>query len=152
MLGGMRVDRVTPPTYLQLTFRRGSVSSARFAFDGHTIVYGAAWDNKPIRLSSTRIESPESRELGVADADILAISSTGEMAISLGRRYAPGVAARNTLARLPLDAGAPREILTDAEDADWSPDGGSLAVVHVVKGNHRLEFPIDHRSWRVAQA
>src|SRR5271166_1529072 len=32
-----------PPTYRQLTFRRGSIRSARFAPDGQTILYSAAW-------------------------------------------------------------------------------------------------------------
>src|SRR5271166_4065453 len=32
-----------PPLYRQLTFRRGSIRSARFAPDGQTILYSAAW-------------------------------------------------------------------------------------------------------------
>ena len=139
---GMRAGGVPVPVYQQLTFRRGSVPSARFAPDGHTIVYGGAWDAKPIQLWSTRLESSESRPLDLPDADILAISPLGEMAISIGRRYFLGVGARGTLARLPLDSSAPREILTEVEDADWSPDGSSLAVVHVADGKYRLEFPI----------
>jgi hypothetical protein len=33
--------RSSPPVFRQLTFRRGTIYSARFAPDGHTIVYGA---------------------------------------------------------------------------------------------------------------
>jgi eukaryotic-like serine/threonine-protein kinase len=140
--GGMRAGRVAPPDYQQLTFRHGSISAARFTSDGQTIVYGAAWDNAPVQLSATRIESTESRGLGIEDADLFAISSTGEMAITLGRRYALGVVGRGTLARMPLDASTPRTVLGDVEDADWSPDGGNLAVVRLVEGKQRLEFPI----------
>jgi serine/threonine protein kinase len=36
------------PVYQQLTFRRGNVYSARFAPDGQTIIYSAAWDGNPL--------------------------------------------------------------------------------------------------------
>jgi serine/threonine protein kinase len=39
---------VEPPTYRQLTFRRGSIRSARFAPDGQTILYSAAWQGNPV--------------------------------------------------------------------------------------------------------
>src|SRR5579863_5800538 len=37
-----------PPVYRQLTFRRGSIRSARFAPDGQTILYSAAWQGSPV--------------------------------------------------------------------------------------------------------
>jgi len=133
---GQRTNPATTAGYQQLTFQRGWVRSARFAPDGGTIVYGAAWDESPVRLFSTRPESPESRRLEIPSADILAISSSNEMAISLGERYV------GTLARVPLEGGGPREIMVDVEDADWAPDGERLAVAQVVQQRYRLEFPI----------
>jgi Tol biopolymer transport system component len=64
------------------------------------------------------------------------------MAVSLGRRYVVGSHTLGTLARVPLSGGAPREVLTDVEGADWSPDGRDLAVTRVVDGRYRLEYPI----------
>jgi Tol biopolymer transport system component len=143
--GGFLVGRGTggddPPAYQQLTFRRGTILSARLAPDGQTIVYGAAWDGQPLRLFSTRAESPESRALDLPDGDILAISRTGEMAVSLGRRYTVGSLTRGTLARVPLVGGAPREMATDVDGADWGPDG-ELAVVRVTGGRYSLEYPL----------
>jgi Tol biopolymer transport system component len=139
---GIRAGRTPPPTFQQLTFRRGDILSARFTPDGHSIVYGAAWDGRPVQLSSTRLDGAESRVLPLPDGDILAVSSTGEMAISVGRRYTVSHVARGTLARLPLDAASPREVLADVEQADWSPDGHSLAVARLAGGRYRLEFPI----------
>ena len=43
---------------------------------------------------------------------------------------------------MPLDGGAPRELLENVSLADWSPDGRDLAIVHNVGGKDRLEFPI----------
>ncbi|MFN7985919.1 MAG: WD40 repeat domain-containing serine/threonine protein kinase [Thermoanaerobaculia bacterium] len=131
------------PAFKKLTFRRGLVLSARFSPDGKTVVYGASWDGEPFRLFSMRTESPESRPLDLPPGDVLSISSAGEMAISIDRKYVYGFSARGTLARVPLVGGAPRKILTDVEDADFSPDGKELAVSRVVEGRHRLEYPIE---------
>ena len=131
------------PSYRQLTFRRGLVLSARFSPDGKTIVYGAGWEGEPFRLQSMRTESPESRPLDLPPGDVLAVSSTGELAISLDRKFIYGFQARGTLARVPLVGGAPRKILTDVEDADFSPDGRELAVSRAVEGRYRLEYPIE---------
>jgi len=46
------------PTFQRLSFRRGTILSARFAPDGTTVVYGAAWEGDPCRLFTTRSESP----------------------------------------------------------------------------------------------
>jgi serine/threonine protein kinase len=143
-LGQKAADK-PPPSFQRLTFRRGSVWGARFAPDGQTIIYGAAWDGQPIRLFTTRTDGPESRPLDLPDADILAVSSLGEMAISLNRNY--GIippASVGTLARIPLAGGAPRELLESVNSADWSPDGKQLAVARDVGERRRLEFPIGH--------
>jgi hypothetical protein len=75
-------------------------------------------------------------------ADLLAISSKGEMAVSLHRYNRVGFVWSGMLARVPLAGGAPREILDGVESATWTPDGAELAVVHYVGGKDRLEFPI----------
>ncbi|MEO8218311.1 MAG: protein kinase [Acidobacteriota bacterium] len=130
------------PTYQRLSFRRGTILSARFAPDGQTVIYGASWEGEPTRLFSTRPESAESSPLMLPDAEILSISRAGLMALSLERRWAGRFIWTGTLAQVPLVGGAPREILEDVQWADWSPDGSSLAVVRNVGGKHRLEYPI----------
>ena len=128
------------PVFQQLTFRRGNVYSARFAPDGQTIIYSAAWDGHPSDLYSTRGDSPESRPMGLSGAQIAGISSAGEMAVLLRSRT--GVFQQfGTLARLPLAGGAPREILEEANWADWSADGSNLATAHDEGGFAKLEFP-----------
>jgi serine/threonine protein kinase/Tol biopolymer transport system component len=130
------------PVYRPLTFRRGIVLSARFAPDGKTVIYSAAWEGKPLDLFTTRPESPQSQEMLPKGAEVLAISSSGEMLLSLGSRPRDAFLYSGTLARVPLVGGAPREILENVEWADWSPDGTTLAVVHEVDGRKRLEFPL----------
>ena len=130
------------PAYTQLTFRRGTIWSARFAPDEASIVYSAAWNGHPSELFLARRDGVESRSLGITNADILAISSTGEMAILLNRQYLGHFTDRGTLARVPLSGGTPRELLEDVVYADWAPDGQSLAVVRYVNSRSRLEFPV----------
>jgi eukaryotic-like serine/threonine-protein kinase len=137
-----RAEKGTLSELKQLTFARGSIKGARFAPDGQTIVYGAAWDGQPPEIFTTRADSPESRPLGLPDADLLAVSSTGELAISLHRHFIFGFQTVGTLARVPLAGGAPREILENIEDADWSPDGANLAVTRQAGNRGRVEYPI----------
>src|SRR6185503_12794243 len=132
--------RAEPPVaeFKPLTFRRGSVDTARFTPDGHTVVYQARWDGQPPEIFSTQPGGPESRSLDLKDAFLGGISSTGEMAVGLRR---PGKAGR-TLARMPLGGGAPRDVLDNASWADWGADGSSFAVVRRSGPRQRLEFPI----------
>jgi len=136
-----RPTQVSLPVYHPLSFRRGIVHAARFAPDGKTIIYSAAWEGKPLQLFTTRPDSPESHELEPAGSDVLAVSSTGEMALSLGSHPVAQFLYSGTLARMPLVGGAPREVMENVEWADWSPDGNTLAIVRQEQGRHRLEFP-----------
>jgi Tol biopolymer transport system component len=131
------------PSFHQLTFRRGEVTGARFAPDGQTILYSAAWDGRPMEIFSTRTDSSESRPFGLPDAQVLAISRTGELAVSLHRRLLTGFVRTGTLAQTSLaGGGATREVLEDVQWADWAPVGLSLAVVRDVGAHNRLELPI----------
>ncbi|HUL79123.1 MAG TPA: protein kinase [Vicinamibacteria bacterium] len=128
---------VEPPTYRRLTFERGTVGRARFAADGNTIVYSAAWRGQPDEVFTTRLDGRESRSLGL-HAVVHAVSSTSELAVGLD----PRPPYSTTLSRVPLAGGAPREVAENVGWADWSPDGADLAVVHYVGDLTRLEFPI----------
>ena len=139
---GERMATKPLPIFHQATFRRGTIRAARFAPDGQTMVYAAAWEGNPVELFSARPDSPESRALGLPGTTVLAISSSGEMAVSLRSRNKDAFVSSGTLARAPLAGGAPREILDAVEWADWSPNGSALAVVREVGGKKRLEFPI----------
>jgi len=129
--------------YKQITFRTGSIQNARFAPDG-SVVYSASWDGGEDQLYLARTDDPGSRELGIKDADLLAISKGGELAILLNKAQYAGFARAGTLARVPLSGGTPREVLDNVQDADWSPSGDALAVVRFVpESSHwRLEYPI----------
>jgi Tol biopolymer transport system component len=132
-----------PPSFRQLTFRRGQIFSARFAPDGQTVMYSAAWDGKPMEIFVGRPESPESRAFGLNAAEVLSISKSGDMAVSLNRKDPGNFRRIGTLAQLSVAGGAaPRDILKEVEWADWGPDGKSLAIARSVPGGMRIEYPI----------
>lgn len=138
---GHRDTRTSQPVYHPLTFGRGWMQTAAFAPDGQTIVYGAAWNGRPVELFSTRAESGESRSLGLPGAEILSISSTGEMLLFLNRS-AQAYPSIGTLARCPLTGGSPREIAENVTGADWSPDGSEIAASLSRQGRSRIEYPL----------
>jgi Tol biopolymer transport system component len=139
-VAGNHTGTFGPATYQQLTFRRGTVSSARFAPDGQAVVYAASWQGSPQQIFHAEPRSPESRLLDLPGGDLLALSSKGEMAM-LVRPHPADAEVSGTLARAVLSGGTARELLDDVEGADWSPDGASLAVVRRTDGRSRLEYP-----------
>ena len=139
-------------TYHQLTFRKGTVLSARFAPDSRTVLYSAAWSGKDPELFSTRQDSIESRPVGLSQVDLLGISSKGEIAISLQPTPLTGFfGTLGTLGRTPLTGGtAPREVLENVEWSDWSPDGSNLLVVRTVGTENRIEYPVGKVVYKMA--
>jgi Tol biopolymer transport system component len=138
---GKKAGYVPPPSFFQLSFQRGEIGGSFFAPDGQTIIFSAAWEGKPMEVFVHRPESPESRPFGL-QAEVLAMSRTGEMAVSLHRHpYLPFVGI-GRLGRISIAGGATREILEDVQWADWSADGRDLAIVRDVGARNRLEFPI----------
>ena len=132
-----------PVTWVRLTFRQGDVDSARFA-PGGSVVYAAAWDSTQETLFSGQPGNREARDLGLPAVEIFSISHSGEMLIRLSTR--------ETLARVPLAGGVPRELFEHVSGADWSPEGKSFAVVRTIGGRHRVEYPSGVVLYETAQA
>ncbi|MGO9268678.1 MAG: protein kinase domain-containing protein [Terriglobia bacterium] len=128
-----------PLLYRQLTFRRGSIRSARFAPDGQTILYSAAWQGNPTDVFTARPEAPESRSMGLGRTQLMSVSSAAELAVLLDSKAIGTWVSMGTLARAPLAGGAPRDVLERVQWADWGPDGSTLAVVRDFGGKNRLE-------------
>ncbi len=132
---------VLAPHFHQLTFQRGSIYGAKFAPDGQSILYSAAWNGAlKEQVYSTRTDALMSRPIDLQDSEILSISSKGEMA--LRQKSDNGIVPRGMLSVVPLTGGAPRELLGDVLQASWSGDGDNLAAVHFVAPEWRLEYPI----------
>jgi eukaryotic-like serine/threonine-protein kinase len=141
---GHRTTKWQPADFQRLTVSRGTVYSARFAPDGHSVIYAASWDGAPTEIFSTDPKIPGARSLGLSATQLLAVSSSGEMAVlqSVDNRFL--FARRGTLGQVPLTGGSPRQLAESIDWADWSTDGATLAAVRNVNGKQRLEFPLGH--------
>jgi dipeptidyl aminopeptidase/acylaminoacyl peptidase len=129
------------PEFTRISFGRGRILSARFAADGQSVVFGAAWDGRPFRLFLARNGNHDVQSLNV-EGDVLSISQSGKLAVLLNRRFAFDAFSRGTLGIMSMTGESPREVLEDVSAADWSPDGSKIAVIHWTKGLCRLEYPI----------
>ncbi len=141
---GRRTAPSRPPDFQRLTVRHGTVYSARFAPDGHNVVYGASWEGAPLEVFSNDLKIPGVRSVGLPATHVLAVSSTGEMAVLQGINNEFMFTFRGTLGQVPLSGGTPRQIAENVSGADWAPDGKSLAIVRDLWGKQRLEFPVGH--------
>jgi Tol biopolymer transport system component len=125
-----------------MTFRAECIFNARFAPDGATVVFSAAKEGNVPELFIHRPDYPAPQPLGRTDTQLLAISSKGELAVLTGARFIAHFIFNGTLARMDMSGGAPRNVAQNIQDADWSPDGESLAIIREVNGQSRLEYPI----------
>ena len=117
------------PSFQPLTFARGRIGGARFAADGQAVVYSEARQGNAL-LRVARIDladSPASRDLEYAPGTDILATKTGELALSLRRRFLIGERFVGTLALAP-SGGSPHEVAENVEDADWDPSGQQLAM------------------------
>jgi Tol biopolymer transport system component len=133
------------PVFRQVTFRHGELDNARFTADGQNIIYTASWEGAPPELFTVPAGQDGGRSLGIQNARLLAVSKTGELAIALAPRKSGGnFLVPGTLARGLMAGGAPKAEIENVTEADYAPDGKSLAIVRSVPDQRitQLEFPI----------
>src|SRR5688572_13465767 len=80
---GRRSAEPPLPTLERLTFGLGTVWSARFAPDGQTVLYSAAWEGKPSQVFMKRREADEPIAIGPPDTTLFSVSSSGDLAVGL---------------------------------------------------------------------
>jgi serine/threonine protein kinase len=140
-------SRRTPERRFQkLTFQRGYVYNARFAPDRKTVLYSASWSGNQPAVFSTIPGTQDSRALGIENAELLAVSSNGELAVLLHPTPdQAGFLRVGTLARVNVSAGtAPRELAEDVDGADWTPDGKNLGILRLDRNANTdiVEYPV----------
>ena len=145
-VAGAILARQLTPTPAPITFERKTLTAqwitrARFGPDGQTIVFSAAAAGNVPELFVLRPGAMAPQPLGQPGAHLLSVSSNGELALIMGARYLHHFLFDGTLARMTLE-GAPKAWLEHVREADWSPDGSTMAIIHVVDGHDQLEYPI----------
>ncbi len=148
LLAGVAIGRRTgvvrqpePPAFEVKTFDPQAIFAARFAPDGQTIVFSAALQGNEPELFVSRPGTTVPQALGVRRTHLLSISSKGELAVLTNTTFVNHRLFRGTLSRMPID-GTPRPWIEQVREADWSPDGTTLAIVRIAGVKDQLEYPI----------
>jgi eukaryotic-like serine/threonine-protein kinase len=143
----LRPAPAASPHFQQVSFHRGEVIHARFAPDGKTIVYAAKLNGGAADTYVLRQEYPEPVSAGLQGAIMLSVSRQGQLAVLTKPKLFAHRAWFGTLATAPLGGAAPREILENVSDADWSPDGNQMAIIDHDQSNWRLQYPLGKILW-----
>ena len=142
--GSMRPGRADL-SYERLTFRRGSVSAARFGPSGE-IAYSASWDGSPRRVYLAHPGEAVARTLELPERTLVqSVVASGDLAVLLMATPA----ADAVLALAPTTGGTPREVAADVMGADVSADGTRVAILRSGPED-RVELPPGHEIYRSA--
>jgi len=133
------------PEFHRISFEAGSVSSARFAPDGSTVVY-SRWNAGQLQIYVGAALSPEARSLNIRDALLAGVSRSGELAII----YRSPSELNGVLMRVPMTGEGRREIARRVIDADWAPDGENLAVSRLDDSGSVIEYPAGRVIWKLS--
>jgi Protein kinase domain len=131
------------PFFTARTFETQSIFNARFMPDGQTMVFDAvpAVGNTP-RLFVIRSDHPDPVRVGPDSTHLLSISHAGQIAVVTHAVYAGAHRLfTGTLSTLSLGGEAPHEVTTGVREADWAPDGKSMAIIRDT-GADVLEYPM----------
>ncbi|MGH9408765.1 MAG: protein kinase domain-containing protein [Vicinamibacterales bacterium] len=142
-VAGARLMR--PPesqvSYERKTFDVHPIFNARFLPDGKSIAYSAMNAELQTELFVLHDGRVAPERIAEPGTHLLSVSSKGELAVLTGARYILHRLFTGTLARM-MPGGAPRPWMDNVREADWAPNGESIAVVHDLGNGHdQLEFP-----------
>jgi hypothetical protein len=138
---GRRAAPVSDVNYAVKTWDRETIYNARFMPDG-AIAYSAAHIGMVPELFLLHPNRAAPERLAGPGTHLLSVSSKGELAVLTNAKFIEHRLFRGTLARL-TPGSSPRAWLENVREADWSPDGSTLAVIVAVRTDHdRLEYPI----------
>jgi eukaryotic-like serine/threonine-protein kinase len=157
LVAGMFLRRLpASPAFEQLTFARARITAARFVADGRSVMYSEAREKgTPELLRIDPEESLVARPLGFAAGTEILAAKTGEIAVSVNRRFIMGERFVGTLAVAPIGSSTPREAENDIEQADWDLSGRQMAVVRSLGGmggTTILEYPIGNKRYETGHA
>jgi eukaryotic-like serine/threonine-protein kinase len=130
------------PTFKRVSFDRGTAIRGRFASDGKTVLCSAVLHSGVPDTYVIREDYPVSVPAGLHGAVVLAVSKQDQMAVLVRPQYWGQYLWGGTLALVPVGGSEPRELLENAYDASWSPNGSDLAVIDRKDDKWQVEYPI----------
>ncbi len=117
------------------------ITNARFAPDGETLIYSAAASGNTPSIFVLRKGGIVPQRLGEPGTHLLSVSRSGELAVLTNASYINHRLFHGTLARMTME-GATRPVSEGVREADWAPDGSTLAVIRDTGAKDQLEYPL----------
>ncbi|MGC2161236.1 MAG: protein kinase [Silvibacterium sp.] len=136
---------LTGSQFHQITFRRGTITDARYMPDGQNLLYTAAWEDSDPAIYIAPINGSGGHPFGISNARLLSVSKDGEIAVALAPKFIPySFMSPGTLARASNGSGAPKPEIENIIAADYNPSDASLAIVRYIpdKPVCQLEYPV----------
>jgi len=128
----------TPVRFTIKTFDAQSIANARFMPDGQAIVFQLGPDRqRGAIVRDSREHARSARVRASTDSPAVCVIQGGAGGLTDVPFRRP-TAIHGTLARMSLEAVAPW--MEHVREADWSPDGSTLAIVHDLGTKDRLEY------------
>lgn len=138
------VAPASSPEITRVSFRNGSILSARFTGSDRGIVYSGMFEGGPPQVVTGQVGSAQTRPVAADWNSLLDASPTDDLAIVAIDRKKGGDQNGHVLSRVALAGGAPRQLLEHVVCADFAGDGQSMLVVRLVEGRYSLEYPQGH--------
>ena len=142
-VGHQRLARARPPALHQITFRRGTIWNARFAPDGKSVLYGAAWEGNPVEIFHSSLDSPDARPLGLTGADVLSVLRKERW-----RSYCDASATRDSVSPACWPACPWPEAHHGKSSTAWNqptrPPTARWRLLTTPKGRRVWSFPLAH--------
>ncbi len=134
----------TGSQFHQLTYRRGTIGTARFTPDGQNVIYTAMWEGSQPELYTVPANGEGGHPLDIRNARLLAVSSSGELAVALAPNEVTQFLVPGMLARTTQSSAAPKPEIENIQAADFAPDSSELAIVRYIPDDRmcQLEYPI----------
>ncbi|MGH9885777.1 MAG: hypothetical protein ACREBE_09625, partial [bacterium] len=130
------------PEFQRLLFRRGVVSNARFSPDERAVIVSVIFDGEEQpRSYELTPGKPDLRPVTGAVTHVFDVARDGRLAVAVPQ--APDGSPVN-LAVIEHAGAAPRPMVAQVIAAAFAPGSDKLAIVHIVDGRNRIEWPIGH--------
>ncbi len=128
-----------PVVSKRVSFRSGSIYSARFTSDGRGLAYTGAFEAAPPRVYAGVLDGAQLRPVSEAGAFLFDLSGKDELALAGIPDETQNMEGR-TLARASLAGGAPRPLYEGVVSADFATDD-SLVLIRFHDARFFIEYP-----------
>ena len=133
--------RAPQPTFTRVSFAPGTLDAARFGPDGKVIYFSQRIQGGAPEVFVIASSGGDPKPLGVANALLLGVSATNELAVLATPRPWLGNRPMGTLAQVNGAGGALKEIQENVLEATWSDQGLAIIGADDTERQLRLEFP-----------